>query len=154
MKVEECIRDALQEIGQQAAEQPVQPDEMATGIRYLNRLMSEYAYLGFGYAIASSSSQTVICPTYAENWVVLALAKRLMPQFPSVDDSTKADLNANLNTAWNNVLMQNGKEPEQSLPYILPIGSGKEYEYNSRFYPEDDNNILQESGDNLLVENN
>jgi hypothetical protein len=156
MKAEECIRDALQEIGQQAAEQPVHPDEMATGIRYLNRLFAEVTYLGFGYTIITSSSQTVTIPTYAESWAVLELARRLMPQFPSVEDSAKADIRENANKAWNNLLLLNGAEPEMSLPYILPIGSGNETNrsLSSVFYPEDDNNILQESGGSILLEDN
>lgn len=153
MKAEELIRDALQEIGQQAAEQPVQPDEMATGIRYLNRLMLGVAYLGLGYTVITSNSQTVTIPTYAQEWAVLALAARLIPQFPSVDDSTKADIRENLKNAWNNLLLQNGAEPEMSYPYTLPVGSGNEDCLTStRFYPEDDNNILQESGDDILLE--
>ncbi len=152
MKVEECVRDALQEIGQQAAEQPVQPDEMATGIRYLNRMMLGIAYLGLGYTVVTSASNTMTIPTYAEEWVVLALAKRLIPQFPSVDPETKFTLNENLKEAWNNLLKEAVQLESLTMPSTLPIGSGNEDCLSARFYPEDDNNILQESGDNILLE--
>ena len=152
MKAADAVRDALQEIGQQAAEQPVKPDEMATGIRYLNRLMFSYTKLGLGYTVITSSSQEVTIPVWAEWWAVLMLAKALMPQFPSVDMETKVTLEDNLKTAWRNLLDNQQEAPVTTYPYTLPRGSGNESCWNSRFYPEDDNNILQENGDNILLE--
>ena len=152
MKAEIYVRDALQEIGQQAAEQPIKPDEMATGIRYMNRFMRSFAYLGLGYAIITSSSQEVTIPQYAEEWLMLGLAKRLMPSFPSVDDSTKADIREAYNIAYNNLLLQNGQAPEMSFPSTLPVGSGNGDCYDEIFYPEDANNILQEDRNNILLE--
>lgn len=152
MKAEMYVRDALQEIGQQAAEQPVKADEMATGIRYANRIASSYAKLGLGYTYITSSSQEVTIPTWAEWWFVLMLAKALMPQFPSVDDSTKITLDQNLREAWKNLLDNQQENPVTTYPSTLPIGSGNEYVWNDRFYPVDENNILQENGDNILLE--
>ena len=153
MKAEVLVRDALQEIGQQAAEQPVKPDEMATGIRYANRIASSYSDLGLGWTTITSASQEVTIPNWAEWWFVLRLAKALMPQFPSVDDSTKITLDQNLKEAWQNLLDNQQDIPETTYPYTLPRGSGNEWVWNSRFYPVDDNNILQENGDNILLEN-
>lgn len=152
MKAETVVRDALQEIGQQAAEQPVKADEMATAIRYMNRFMFGFAYLGLGYTVVTSSSQEITIPDYAHEWLILGLAKRLIPSFPSVDDSTKADIRDNYNIAYNNLLLQNGQAPEMSFPSTLPVGSGNENCYGEIFYPEDENNILQENGDNILLE--
>ena len=152
MKAEEAIRDALQEIGQQAAEQPLTPDETATAIRYMNRMMLSIAYLGLGWTTVTSSSDTLTIPTYAQEWLILGLAKRLIPSFPSVDDSTKVDIRDNLNIAWNNLLLGNGAVPEMSYDYRLPVGSGNESVHGTRFYPEDENNILQEGGDDILLE--
>lgn len=152
MKAADAVRDALQEIGQQAAEQPVKPDEMATGIRYLNRLMFSYTKLGLGYTVITSSSQEVTIPIWAEWWTVLMLAKALMPQFPSVDMETKVTLEDNLKTAWRNLLDNQQETPVTTYPNTLPRGSGNESYWNGRFYPEDDNNILQENGDNILLE--
>lgn len=152
MKAEDAVRDALQEIGQQAAEQPVKADEMATGIRYLNRIMSSYAKLGLGYTYITSSSQVVTIPTWAEWWTVLKLAKALIPQFPSVDDSTKVTLEQNLKEAWKNLLDNQQELPVTTFPYTLPVGSGNESVWGPIFYPVDDDNILQENGDNILLE--
>ncbi len=153
MKAEVYVRDALQEIGQQAAEQAVEPDEMATAIRYFNRLMLGYAWLGLGYTIISSSSDEVTIPTFAQEWAVYALAKRLSVQFPSMTDSDKITLGDNLKEAWNNMMLQINPSTEQSYPYILPVGSGNENRlFIDRFYPEDADNILQEDGDNILLE--
>lgn len=152
MRAEIVVRDALQEIGQQAAEQPVQSDEMATGIRNLNRLMSGYANLGLGYTILSSGSDEVTIPTYAEDWIILALAKRLSAQFPSLSDSDKISLDNNLKVAWNNLLENQQVISDCTYPSTLPIGSGNQGVFGNRFYPIDDNNILAEDGDNILLE--
>lgn len=152
MKASDAVRDALQEIGQQAAEQPVKADEMATGIRYANRIASSYTKLGLGYTTITSSSQEITIPPWAEWWFVLMLAKALMPQFPSVDDSTKVTLEQNLKEAWKNLLDNQQETPVTTYPYTLPRGSGNEWVWSNRFYAEDDNNILQENGDNILLE--
>lgn len=152
MKAELLVRDALQEIGQQAAEQPVKADEMATGIRYANRIANSYTKLGLGWTNITSSSQEVTVPVWAEWWLVLMLAKALMPQFPSVDDSTKFTLEANLKAAWKNLLDNQQELPVTTYPSTLPVGSGNEWTWSDRFYPVDDNNILQENGDNILLE--
>lgn len=152
MNAETAVRDALQEIGQQAAEQPVKPDEMSTGIRYLNRLMQSYSRLGLGYTFITSSSQEVTVPIWAEWWTVLILAKALMPQFPSVDDSTKITLDQNLKTAWKNLLDNQQELPTTQNPHALPIGSGNECIYGNRFYCNDNDSILQENSDNILLE--
>ena len=153
MKAEVLVRDSLQEIGQQAAEQPVQPDELATGIRYFNRLMRGYAWLGLGFTTLVSGSDEVTIPAFAEDWAVCLLAKRLSTQFPSLPDSDKVTLDANLKEAWNNMMLQVDVSLEQSYSYTLPVGSGNENRlFIDRFYPEDDDNILQEDGNDILLE--
>lgn len=152
MKAEVLIRDALTEIGQQSPLQSLKAEDSATGIRYLNRLMSSYAKLGLGYTIVSSASDEVTIPTWAEWWAVLLLAKALIPQYPSVSDSDKFTIEQNLKDAYRNLLSNQQELPTTSYPYTLPIGSGNECVYGNRFYPEDDNNILQENGDNILLE--
>lgn len=152
MKAHDAVRDALQEIGQQAAEQPVKPDEMATGIRYMNRIASSYIKLGLGYTTITSSSQVVTVPVWAEWWLVLMLAKALMPQFPAVDDSTKFTLDSNLKTAWKNLLDNQQELPTTRPNGSLPVGSGNEGIYGTNFYPESDDSLLQENNDNILLE--
>jgi len=151
MKAEELIRDALQELGQQAAEQPVQADEMATGIRYLNRLMRGVDYLGLGFTIITSGSQEVTIPAYAEEWVVFKLAIRMASQFPPTDQIQI--ISANERQAWSNLLAQHQELPQMRYDDRLPVGSGNDDGvYSDRFYPPSADSILTESGDNILLE--
>jgi hypothetical protein len=151
MKAEELIRDALQELGQQAAEQPVQADEMATGIRYLNRLMRGVDHLGLGFTIITSGSQEVTIPAYAEEWAVFKLAIRMASQFPPTDQIQI--ISANERQAWSNLLAHHQELPQMRYDDRLPVGSGNEDGvYSDRFYPPNESSILTESGDNILLE--
>lgn len=152
MKAEELARDALQELGQQAAEQPVQPDEMQTAIRYMNRLARGVDYLGLGWTTITSGSQTVTIPAYAEEWFVFKLALRMAAQFPPTDQIMS--IAANEREAWANLLLQHQSVDVYSYPATLPIGSGN-YDngcYGYTFYPETEDNILQENGNDILTE--
>lgn len=152
MKAEDLIRDALQELGAQSAEQPISGDEMATGIRYLNRLMRGVDYLGLGYTIVDSGSDEVTIPAYAEEWAVFKLATRLASQFPPTDQIQI--IAANEREAWTNLLSQRQELPTTSYINTLPIGSGNTCGgvYDPVFYPPNDNDILTEDGDHILQE--
>jgi hypothetical protein len=151
MKAEELIRDALQELGQQAAEQPVQADEMQTGIRYLNRLMRGVDYLGLGFTVITSGSQEVSIPAYAEEWAVFKLAIRMASQFPPTDQIQI--ISANERQAWSNLLIQHLEIPQMRFDDRMPIGSGNEDGvYSDRFYPTNGSSILTEGGDHILLE--
>lgn len=150
MKAEELIRDSLQEIGVQAAEQPIRPDVMQTGIRYLNRLMYGVDYLGLGYTVVDSASDEVTIPPYAEEWAVFKLAIRLAPQFPPTDQLQAIMLNER--EAWTNLLAQHQEAPVTKFTGTVPVGSGNQDMWWPVFYPEDESNILTESGDNILLE--
>lgn len=152
MKAEDLIRDALQELGRQAAEQPVNPDDMATGIRYANRMFRGVDYLGLGFTVITSASQTVTIPPYSEEWAVFKLATRLAAQYPPTDQVQI--IAANEREAWVNLLKQHQELPTTSFPCTLPVGSGNEGcgIYGNRFYPCDDNHILTEDGDHILQE--
>jgi len=152
MKAEELIRDALQELGRQAAEQPISGDDTATGIRYINRMFRGVDYLGLGFTVITSASQTVTIPAYAEEWAVFKLATRLASQYPPTDQIQI--IAANERDAWSNLLNQHQELPVMQLPGTLPIGSGNECDsvLSTRFYPEDESSILTEDGDHILLE--
>lgn len=154
MKAEELIRDALQELGRQAAEQPISGDDTATGIRYINRMFRGVDYLGLGFTVITSASQTVTIPAYAEEWAVLKLATRLAAQYPPTDQVMI--IAENEREAWANLLIQHQEAPVMSYPDTLPIGSGNTCGgvYDPVFYPTDEQNILTEDGDNILLEDN
>lgn len=152
MKAEELARDALQELGIQAAEQAIQADEMQTAIRYMNRLARGVDYLGLGWTTITSGSETITIPAYAEEWFVFKLALRMAAQFPPTDQIMIID--ANEKEAWSNLLLQHQSVDEYSYPATLPTGSGN-YDsgcYDTTFYPETEDNILQENGNNILTE--
>jgi hypothetical protein len=132
MIVEDAVRDAFAEIGQQAAEQPVQAHQMSTAIRYLNRFMAAFAYLELGYVAVDSSSDTIVVPSYAEEWVVLKLATKLAASFPSTEQLST--IVANEREAYNNLLIQQPRVCPQDFPSTLPVGSGNECVFGDRFY--------------------
>lgn len=152
MKAEELIRDALQELGVQAAEQPIDGDEMQTGIRYLNRMMRGVDYLGLGFSIITSGSQEVTIPAYAEEWAVFKLATRLASQFPPTDQIMI--IAENEREAWVNLLKQHQVLPTTQYSPTMPVGSGNNDGgvYDDVFYPANDADILTEDGDHILQE--
>lgn len=135
MKVEDAVRDAFSEIGQQASEQPIRAAQMSTAIRYLNRFMAAFAYLNLGYVPVDSSSDTIIVPAYAEEWVVLKLATKLAASFPSTEQLSV--IAANEREAYNNLLIQQPRICSQDFPETLPLGSGNEGDsFTNRFYAD------------------
>ncbi len=150
MNAEEWIRDALQEIGQQAAEQPLSPDQTQTGIRYANRLMRAKAPLGLGYTVIDSGSDEITIPAYAEEWAVKALAVRLASQFASYEGL--AELKMDEMEAFKDVLRNQPIDISMSMPEGVPVGSGNQQFCTPTFYPADPNLELTETGDYVEVE--
>ncbi len=150
MKAEDWIRDALQELGQQAAEQPLTADQIQTGIRYANRLMRAKAPLGLGYTVISSASDEVTIPPYAEEWAVKALAVRLASQFAAYDGL--GELKMDEMEAFKDVLRNTPVDISMSMPEGLPIGSGNDQFCAPTFYPADPNLELTETGSYVEVE--
>lgn len=152
MKAEELIRDALQELGVQAAEQPITSDQMQTGIRYTNDMMEEYDYLNLGYSIIDSASDDITVPGYARTWMKKQLALHLAPQFTAT--SMVPMIQQQATRALDNLLLQSVEVGEMSMPGTLPVGSGNElWDSDSlHFYPSDPDNIDAEDGQNILTE--
>jgi hypothetical protein len=151
MKANELIRDALQELGQLAAEQPMSDDQYATGIRYANRMFRVFAYLGLGYTIPISSSSDITIPGYSEEWAVKALAVRMASQYGAFDglDMLKMDER----TAYNTMLRNIDFDYSNAYPSGLPIGLAVERDnLLGSFYPTDDNLMLSESGGYIGLE--
>lgn len=133
MKAEALIRDALQELGKAAAEQPVEPDAFRTGVRYANQIGAEYAYLDLPWDEISVASDEVSWPGYAHNWLIKTLALRLAPQFAPGEDVSM--IMRGQREAYHNMLVNHRKIIPSSYPSILPIGSGNECYEDLRFYP-------------------
>lgn len=153
MNAEELIRDSLQELGVQAAEQPITSSHIQTGIRYINRLMSGVDYLGLGFTEISSASDEINIPPYAEEWLVFKLAIRMAPQFPPTDQLQMIIMNER--DAWTNLLSQHQDLPAARIGSTVPVGAGNyDSVWGSNFYPGDENCMLDESGNYILVESN
>jgi len=151
MKAEELIRDALQEIGQLAAEQPITADQYATGIRYANRMFLQHNYLGLGFTVLSSSADTVTIPTYAEEWAVKSLGVRMAGQYGAYDGL--GDLKSDARDAYNLMLRSIDFDYSQAFPAGLPIGVHIERQRGSRpFYDADEDLELSESGGFIALE--
>jgi hypothetical protein len=137
----DIIKDALLEIGVHDAETPLEASEVATGLKYLNRMMSSFAVQGIniGYIPVTNVADYVTVPEGAYDGIVACLAKRLAQQFGA---------------PITQLLMQNAQDGRKSLlrlsvkvipsqyPDTLPMGSGNSgYGYgssicNDNFYPE------------------
>lgn len=151
MKASEWIRDALQELGVAAAEQPITSDPFQTGVRYANRLMYSFDNLGLGYTVINSANDEVTIPPYAEEWAVTALAVRMSPQFGPAQSFM--ELKANERTAYLQMLKHIDLDISACYPSILPVGSGNYCGNNGpTFYPANENVILDEQGNNILLE--
>lgn len=152
----DIINDALQELLVQGSEQSVQSVDFQTGVRYLNRMMTSFAAQGInlGYTVVSKASDIVTVPDGALEGVVFNLAKRLATSY-DVPISPSLELNA-----------QEGKEAMRALafeniasvyPDTLPIGSGNEGDStfeNFHFYAGASDNVLDEQGNSIQLEEN
>lgn len=149
MKAEEWIRDAYQELGVLGSEQPITAAMTQSAIRYANRLMLSYDYLGLGYSVIDSASDEITIPPYAEEWAVTALAVRLAPQFGGFEGLMDIKMAAEL--AYTNMLKHITLDVSQTPPSYLPMGSGNQdsnYGCGAVFYPgaADDLELTEDGG--------
>lgn len=159
MNVEELVRDSLQELGVQAAEQPITPDQIQTGIRYINRMMYGVDYLNLGFTTVNDASDEITVPPYCDEWMVKALAVRLSPQFGGT--SMLPIIMQDRDQAYSNLLNQAVEVDPSCYPSRLPVGAGNNQDdTNIRFYPgrnrilekEDGQDILTEDGEDVLAQ--
>lgn len=149
MLAEEWIRDAYQESGAQAAEQPLTADMTSTAIRYANRMMFAKDYLGLGYTVIDSLSDEVTIPPYAEEWAVLGLAVKLCPQ--RGEFAASQELKDNAREAYQEMLKHVTLDIAQTPPSYLPMGSGNQdlsWGDGAVFYPgaADDLELTEDGG--------
>lgn len=82
------IKDSLQELLVQASEQPIEPPEFNSAVRYLNRMMSTIPFSNLGYRKVSNPSDPITIPDGAIDGVIFSLALRLAASYdmqPSID---------------------------------------------------------------------
>ena len=137
---EEIITDALGEILVQASEQSVEPEAMQTSIRYLNRMMSEWAARGMslGFTIITNPADSVTVPDGALNAVVYNLAIKLSQQY---DAPITVNLASSAKDGMSAVLDLSVTSGATQMPSTMPLGSGNEGFLNNgsrHFYVKSD----------------
>lgn len=152
MKAEDWVKDAYLEIGAVSAEIPVDAFKISTAIRYANRLMYRYDYLGLGYTTIDSASDDITIPPYAEEWAVKALAVTLAPQFGAFENLL--DLKIQAKEAYDSMLKHITFDISMGMPAGLPIGSGNETVMGTGtfYYADLDSIELTEDGGYTLLE--
>lgn len=140
------INDALQELIVQASEQAIEAIEFSTAMRYMNRMMAEFAADGLplGYTDVSNASDPITIPTGAVNGLIYNLALHLATSYDIVvspELAVKAQNSKNVMTKISNQISPS------SFSDTLPIGSGNEgYIYDDKFYSDSVDTVNTESG--------
>jgi hypothetical protein len=148
----QVVSDALQDILVKAAEVPLTADEMATGIRYLNNMMTMYDADGIalGFTVITAPNQLVTVPDGAVAGVKATLAGFCAAQFkkpisPDLADRIKTGLRVMRKLGVNIARTQ--------FPSTLPLGSGNEGSWHTdHFYPGDTANIDAETTGQIALE--
>jgi len=146
------IKDALQEILVQQAEQPVQPDDFQTAKRYLNRMMNGTPFLGLGYTKVTLPSDPITIPDEAVEGVVFNLAKRLLTVYDAPLTPTLAEAASN---GLKNIRRITVNIRPSIMPCTMPLGSGNDYDNSNsldKFYSCPEDRILNEQGGAILQE--
>jgi len=151
MLANELIRDAYQEIGKVAAQQPITGDETMTAIRYLNNLMYSKSHIIQDYTVVTSGSDEITTPDVFNMWMIKALAIKLAPQFGQLESYMAIKEDAT--EAWNSVLIQLQSIPAPQPNGNTPYGSGnRKTGRDAKYYRESDNGVLTEQGVGIAVE--
>ena len=152
MLANELIRDAYQEIGKVAAEQPITGDETATAIRYLNNLIYSKAHIITDFTVVTAGSDEITTPDVFNQWLIKALAIKLSTQFGMLE--SYMPLKEDEKDSWQAVLIQLSRIPAPELNGNVPYGSGNKSpgSYTDRYYQESDNGVLTEQNGNIVVE--
>ena len=144
----ELITDALSEILVQPDEQSVESVEMQTSIRYLNRMMSEWAVRGMslGFTQIVNPTDAVTVADGAQSAIVYNLAIKLAKQY---DEPITVDLAANAKDGMRAILDLTVTNYSTSMPNTMPVGSGNEGYWNGggdydHFYPGVDTDTVDD----------
>lgn len=148
------ITDALQEILVLAVEAPLTPNEIQTGIRYLNRMMTAFAVEGInlGFTTITNIGDPITVADGAIEGMVSNLALKLAPQF-GADISPALAAKARDGLAAMEAIAVTVFPT--SFGSTLPIGSGNEDNFptsDSHFYSGLSKGVLNEQGGFISVE--
>lgn len=153
VKANEVIVDALEDVIIQAEEAPIEQSEARAAIRALNDMMNAWDAIGvsLGYTQVSDLADLITVPLGAIRGIKANLALELCPKYAiaptqSLLAKAKAGYTACVNLAI--------EMAEASYPSTLPQGSGNTYPgyADNTFYPDDQDNILTETGGAIALE--
>ncbi|QDP63206.1 MAG: putative peptidoglycan hydrolase [Prokaryotic dsDNA virus sp.] len=134
--IREVVEDAFEEIGVKTAEVPLTNDELQSGIRRCNDMLTGWDDIGIivGYTEVLSGDDTMKVDRSAVGAIKYNLAVRLAPSYQKVVSATLFALS----TSTLDILMASNTDlSEIAYPDTLPVGSGNECpDYNrNRFFP-------------------
>jgi len=132
----EVVEDALEEIGVKTAEVPITDDELQSGIRRCNDMLTEWSDSGVisGYSPLYFGDDELNVDRSSVRAIKLALAINLASPFQKVISPTLTGLATG---AYNSLLASNSFIGKVAFPDTLPMGSGNDcgdFYQNDRFF--------------------
>lgn len=133
----EVVQDAFEEIGVKTAEVPLTDDEMQSGIRRCNDMLTEWDDTGTisGYTPVIYASDEISVDRNAVGAIKLNLAIRLSSSFQAVVTPALA---ANADSSLSALRASNAFIGRVAFPDTLPMGSGNQCGddyHNDTFFP-------------------
>ena len=147
------IKDALENILVQAAEQPIEPTDFQKSKRVLNRMMATLPFSGLGFTVVVNPDDPITIADAAVEGVISNVSVRLLAAY---DMPLTNELNQDAKEGLKQIRRLTRNITATRLPCTLPIGSGNEGDYGYRrnhFNPCPDPEVLTEDGGSILLEN-
>ena len=146
------LKDALENILVQAAEQPIQSVDFQKSKRVLNRMMATTPFDGLGFTVVVNPSDPITIADAAIQGVISNVSTRLLAAY---DMPLTNELNADAKNGLKQIRRLTRNIRPTRLPCTLPIGSGNEHSYNfnnRHFNPCPEPDVLTEDGGAILLE--
>ena len=133
----EVVQDAFEEIGVKTAEVPLTDDELQSGIRRCNDMLTEWADIGItpGYNEVFNGDDVIQVDRNAVGAIKYNLATRLAPSYQKI---IGIGLATNASTTYETLLASVTDLSNIAYPDTLPLGSGNycgDNRTDSTFFP-------------------
>ncbi len=135
--IREVVEDAFEELGVKTAEVPLTNDELQSGIRRCNDMLTEWDDIGIivGYTPVLNGDDEINVERNAVGAVKYNLAIRLAPSFQKVVGNALAAIASG---TLDVLMASNANISDIAFPDTLPFGSGNECQStdtDNRFFP-------------------
>ncbi|PTB28847.1 hypothetical protein C9I56_11190 [Paraburkholderia caribensis] len=124
----EIVNEAYAQLGLANYVFDLQPEEITTGIRRLDRMMAQWDAAGIriGYnlppeASVSNANDIINVPDWAEQAMIYGVALLIAPTIPKVPTP---DLRKSAQDSYDVLLYGNYEIPQMQMPRHMPIGLG------------------------------